>query len=317
MNERRRWSVLAAVVAVAAGAGALNAAFPRNAPSTTTSTLASPPSVGLQQAASTAWYCAGPLPVGPQSQVGSIAIANLLRHSLRGSVQVVRTSGASVTDPVEVPARSQVVVPLPRTGPSVYAAATVLLDGDGAAVEQIASGPSGTATSACADAPASTTYFPAGSTLGASNLNLALFNPSATPAVASVAVSTGSTSVAPPALQDLSVGAGQLVVLDVGHQVPQQDVIATTVTTSGGELVTGGMLVFPRHGGGVTEALTTGTATGARRWLFGPAPGGPGVHEVYAVLDPGSSPVPVVLHLGSGSATASSSLQAVVPAGGV
>jgi hypothetical protein len=116
-------------------------------------------------------------------------------------------------------------------------------------------------------------------------------------------------------MQDLSVGAGQLVVLDVGRQVPQETVIGTTVTTDGGEVVSGGMLVFPRHGGGTTEALTTGTATSASRWLFGPAPGGPGVREVFAALDPGTAAASVQLRLGYGAGSAA--LQATVPPGGV
>lgn len=313
MNERRRAAVLGAGVCVVALAAALDASFPSRVPGAPTSAPSAPASVAMGHASSTAWYCPGPLPVGDRPQSSSIAVANLSSATLTGELRLVTEGGAPLVTPISVAAHAQLVLDLRRGGEGAWAAATLLLAGSGAAVEQVVHGPHGTATSPCSDGPASTTWFPAGSTVGARNLTLSLFDPSATPAVASVTIATGSGTLSPPALQGVSVAAGQLVVLDVGRQAPQQQVIATTVTASAGELVTGGMLVFPRAGGGVTDALTAGSATTSTRWLFAPAPLGPSAREVYAVLDPGSSAATVQVRLTPGDAN----LTASVPAGGV
>ncbi len=314
MSDRRRLVVLAALVLVVAAAVLLDAAFPQRATSVVAS-QAGGAAVAMSRATSTAWYCPGPLPVGARSQASSIAVANLSGRQLRGSLRLATSAGTGSTQPVVVPAHAQLVVSLPRTGRADWAAATVLLAGGGAAVEQVVDGPRGTATSPCSTGPASTSYFPAGSTSGPRNLTLALFDPSATPAVASVTISTGSSTLSPASLQDLSIGAGQVVVVDVGRQAPQQQVIGTTVTASAGELVTGALLVFARRGGGIDEALTAGSGTAASRWWFGPAPLGPSEREIFAVLDPGGTAVLVQVLLGGGPGAGE--LRADVPAGGV
>ncbi|MHB1781360.1 MAG: hypothetical protein ACYCTE_01520, partial [Acidimicrobiales bacterium] len=44
------------------------------------------PSVATDRASSSAWYCAGPLPVGTTGEASSIAVANLGVRKVRGEV---------------------------------------------------------------------------------------------------------------------------------------------------------------------------------------------------------------------------------------
>ncbi len=313
ISERRRYLLLAGLVVVAALAAIGDTALPHSA--SQVAVAPSPPTVAVGPAASTAWYCPGPLPVGPRAEAASIAVANLGGTRLAGQLRVARTSGASSAEAVSVAPDGERILALPQTGTAGWAAVTVLLDGAGAAVEQVVRGAFGTAASPCVEAAAQTTYFPSGSTVGAADLSLALYDPTGTPAVVEVSVATGSGTVSPPALQGVSVGAGELVVVDLGRDVPEQKTVATTVTTTSGQVATGALVTVARPGGGLTEAITTGTSETGSRWWFAPAPLGPRASETFAVLDPGSSASRVALRLGSGSSA--SELVAVVPAGQV
>jgi hypothetical protein len=315
VSERRRLVLLVVIMLGALTIGLLDATVPQR-PGTASAGAAVPPLHALAATESSAWYCAGPLPVGARLDSSSLAVANLAAHPVRAELEVATTTGAAlVTRSFSVAPQSQALLPLPRSGAPRWAAATLLFEGGGAAVEELVSGPRGVASAPCSDGAAARSYFPSGSTSGPRNLTLALYDPLATPAVASVTVSTGSGTTSPPPLQDVAVGSHQMVVLDIGRQVPQQPVIATTVSTTAGELVAGALLVFPRRGGGIREALADGSPDAASCWRFAPAPLGPFEHEVFTVLDPGARSATVRLTLGSGRSSAE--LQATVPAGGV
>lgn len=274
------------------------------------------PSVATVLASSSAWYCAGPLPVGTTGEASSIAVANLGARKVRGEVVLATsTASRSSTKAVTVPPGGESVVGLRVTGPRGSAAATVVVDGSGVAVEELVHGVRGVTAAPCSDHPAASSYLAAGSTSGADNLSLAVLDPGATPAVVDVSFSTGAGTVSPPAFQGLSIGAGQLQVLDVGHFLPSRTVVATTVTATGGHVVAGALLTAV-VGRTLMSSLATGVSASSTSWLMPAGLAGGDASSVFSVLDPTGRPASVQLRLGSASGV-SAVLSASVPAHGV
>ena len=272
-----------------------------------------------RQVSSSAWYCPGPLSIGAGAPGGQIVIANLGTRVLTGELVVSGTAGTIRTESVEVAPGASARYPLPDTGPIRQAAATVLVNGGGAGVEEVAFPSPHTAgrvplVAPCSSRVSTSSYVAAGGSRDADNVNLALYDPGATPAVANVAFSTSNGPVSPPAFQGVTVGAGELVVLDVGRAIPGRAMIATTITAEGGQIVSGALLTAAR-GHGVETALIAATDAPASSWRFPPEPAGPGTAAAYAVYNPGSRPAAVTLTTtGTGGAATAT---ATVPPGGV
>lgn len=314
--ERRRVLAVSLVAAVLALAGVANADLhPRAVRHASRASADIAPSVVTKRASSTAWYCAGPLPVGTAGEASSIAVTNLGARPVSGEVVVASTvSDRPVVTRVRVPAGEESVVGLARHGARGSGAATVLVDGGGIAVEEIVHGEHGLGAAPCADHPASVAYLAAGSTLGASNLSLAVFDPGATPAVVGVTFVTSSGTVEPPAFQGLTVGAGRLQVLDVGHYVPSKPIVATVVNATGGRVVAGTAVTAVVHRA-VMASLAEGVSAASSSWLIPGGPTGTASSSTFSVLDPGPRPAKVQLQLVSPSG--GSELSASVPAHGV
>lgn len=320
--ERRRIFAVALVAIALALGGVANAALrapagarppgARGAPGTASPVASSVVSDG---ATSSAWYCAGPMPIGTPGEAASIAVTNLARRALSGEIVVSAAAGGPPsTTKLRIDPGSESVTGLTRQGPRSTSAATVLVDGSDVAVEELVHGSSGVSASPCTDHVSDVEYLAAGSTLGASNLSLSIFDPGATPAIVGVEFVTSSGIVSPPAFQGLSVDAGRLSVLDVGHYVPSKPVVATIVSATGGHVVAGASVVaVVAHA--VMSSLTTGVPTTSRTWLMAGAPTGSSSMSTFNVLDPGDHAARVSLRLGSSST--SSVLEAVVPAHGV
>lgn len=268
---------------------------------------------------STAWYCPGPLEIGAGAPGAALVLANASDRTVHGELLVAGVQAAPSSQAVSVAAGATVTYTLPSTGPARAAAATVLLDGSGVGVEEVAPPSPRTAGRAplvapCATHASGTTYLAAGGSRNADHLSLALYDPGATPAVADVSFATSAGPVAPPSFQGIGIGAGQLVVLDVSRALPGRAMIATTVQATGGELVAGGELAAAR-GHGVETALVAATPSPAPSWTFPPVPAGPGTAEAFAVYDPGARAAAVVLTTSGSGGPATAS--ATVPAGGV
>ena len=272
------------------------------------------PAVAVRSASSTAWYCPGPLPVGDLSEASSVAITDVEARPLRAQVTIAATSGRRAAETVEVHPEGESVVGLRRRGPRGSAAVTVVVDGSGAAVEELVHGSEGVSATPCSATPVSTEYFAAGSTLGANNLSLGVYDPGATPAVVNVSFVTSSGAVAPPAFQDMSVGPGQVVALDVGHYVPSEAAVATLVDSTGGRVVAGTLLTAV-VGHALMTSLVDGVGGSATRWLVPAGPAGPRTESTFSVLDPGRRGAVVHLRLGAGPSAAE--LSTSVPAHGL
>jgi hypothetical protein len=293
-REPRRVAVLVLVGAILALAGFGSGAV--RPPRGTSAVVPAAAAAGglpvvVAAAKSSAWYCPGPIPLGPGAGAGSIVLTGTAGRAVRGRVTIARSDGSSATTSVVVPAGGTTAVPVVgnATGTGAgWAAASVVLDGGGVGAEQVVVAPNGPSAVPCQVTSSSTWYFPAGSTAPGADVHISLYNPTAAPAIASLSFSTSSeltttgagqaggsvaagapaiTPVQPPDLQGISVPAGQLVVVDVGRQVQLQPEIAASVTTAAGRLVAGEWSTVIL--GGVHEAsLAQGVAQERTTWWF-------------------------------------------------
>jgi len=208
-----------------------------------------------------------------------VSIANIGASNVNALVTVSRIglSGSSATGMrsasatrLEVRARSQTVISLPRSGAPGYAAVSVETDRGGVGVAESVVGSSAVApstmgksaqltssrrksahhkaaglrvllSSPCALGAATQGYLPTGSTYRHSDVQLSLYDPNATPSVVNVSVSTGSAPTAPTAFQGVVVPGTSLTVLDIGRWVPQSVSVAVTATAVSGRVVIGAL----------------------------------------------------------------------------
>lgn len=262
---------------------------------------------------SSAWYCAGPLPVGPTKEASSIAVANLGSHRARGQLVVSAKDGRRRAAPIVVAPHAEAVYGLPRTGAHAGAAATVLVDSASVGVEEVIHGPYGPLASPCSITTGKNQYLAVGSTKGADNVALAVYDPGATPAVVSVTFATTTGGAAPPAFQGIDVAPGHVVVLDVGHEVPSRLAVAAIVHATGGRVVAGAVVrSVVDHS--LLGSLITASAWDSHRWELPAAPLGAAARQGFSVLNPTSRTARVVLHLIGSSA---GKITEVVPPGAV
>lgn len=271
---------------------------------------------------SAAWYCPGPLPVGAGAPAAAIEVVNLGRRPVRGELIVHGEHGLISTKALVIDVRASLSVPLPDTGKPTDAAATVLVDQSGVGVQEVVAARASTTSqlrrpamaSPCLQRAGSAAYLAAGDSRGGDNLDLALYDPGATPSVANVTLATTHGTVAPPSFQGVPVGAGSLVVLDVGRALPGEPVLGTTVSATGGALAMGAEVTMVR-GEGIQTALALAALRPARHWSLPATLAGSGTSESLALYNPGKQPASVTLQLyGAGGPGEAS---ATVPAGGV
>jgi hypothetical protein len=255
---------------------------------------------GQPGAVSSAWFCAGPLPVGTPGEVSSLAIVNPGGRPLGATVMIVPVTGAPTTEKISVPATGQSVVGFAAIRRTSFAAARVIITGGTAEVAEHVAGATGLEASACTDESAATQYLAAGSTQAHNNLAISLFNPGATPAVASVTFATLTGSQSPPAFQGVLVAAGHTVVLNAAHALPFKRFVSATVTASGGAIVAGALDVVGSRGAEY-DALESAVATPATHWYFAAAPAGTSAQQTFDLDNPGKRTAEVEISLGGPS----------------
>lgn len=270
------------------------------------------------RAQSTAWFCPGPLPVGLKQVSSHLMIANAATHAITGQMLVATTAQGAFASSITVPAESTLDVPLSIVGHSAFAAVSLLTSGSGIGVEEITDEPTGRVAAPCVARAGSSQYIPVGSTKGASNVTLSLYDPGATPSVANISFATTSGTVSPQALQGLPIGAGQLVVLNVAQSVAQTDVVSTLVHSTGGELVVGA-IVSATVGTVSYPSLTTAGAIGQLNWLLPALPAGGNTLNYIYVINPSAEATTATVSLSESPLSTGGEAVATlhVPAGGV
>lgn len=279
-------SVAAAVVAGVAAADALAGGAPKvTAPAPVSAVVSAP------GATSSAWYCAG-VAAAPSGTQASVLVTNSGARPLSGTIDTVPV-GSQFAAPLSfsVPAEQQVTIPL------VPGAATVLLNGGGAGVEQVLSGALGSTTAPCTAATASNWFFAQGSTAGGSGLQVALYDPLPTPAVVDVSfVSSSNGAVVPPAYQGIPIAAGTVVVENVADHVPGDPYLATEVTVLSGAVAASEVaeVAGPGQGG---LSVVGGAPAPAPRWAFADDADVPGGGNWFDILNPTNLPTTVTVSI--------------------
>jgi len=261
---QRRWLVLIAVVVVLSGV-AIAARSPGQR------ALGGPPPspgslVSAPGAESSAWYCTGQSTAAGQLAPGSVILTNTGPRTVTGTIDAVTDTGATVSTPVSVPGRQQLVpdIPTPKSGSWISEAVT--FSGGGVVVSQTLQGSSGWAEAPCQSSTSQQWYFPSGVTTGSNALFVSLFNPTSTPDVVDLSFTTSTGVVHPINFQGIVLESGQTQVESIAPFVQDQASVATTVSTRTGRLVASELQLLTGNGSGL--AIVPGTPQVEREWAI-------------------------------------------------
>jgi hypothetical protein len=222
--------------------------------------------VGAPDAESSAWYCTGQSTAAGQLAPGSVILTNTGTRTVRGTIDGVTDTGATVATAVAVPARRQLVADIPTPKSGTWISDAVTLSGGGVAVSQTLQGSSGWAEAPCQSSTSQQWYFPSGVTTGSNALFVSLFNPTSTPDVVDLSFTTSKGVVHPINFQGIVLQAGQMQVESVAPFVQDQGSVATTVSTRTGRLVASELQVLTGNGSGL--AIVPGTPRVEREWTI-------------------------------------------------
>lgn len=263
---------------------------------------------GQPGAVSSAWFCAGPLPVGTPGEASSLSVVNPGSRPLGATVTIVPVSGAATTETISVPAAGESVIGFAAMRRMSFVAARVIVEGGAAEVVERVAGTTGLEASACAEESVATQYLAAGSTQAHNNLAIALYDPGATPAVASISFATPTGPQSPPAFQGVLVAAGHTVVLYAARALPFKRFVSATVASSGGTIVAGALDIVGSRGAAY-DALESAVPTPATQWYFAAAPAGTSAQQTFDLENPGKRTAEVEISLGGSSGVGKIALQ--------
>lgn len=325
-SSPRRLGLLAGLAVVLAGISVADAVVSsparRAAPPSPASAL-----IADAAASSSVWYCGGPA-AAPQGSQAAVLLTNSGTKPVSATLRTITPSGNATTESFLVPPATQLNLPVP------LASVEVLLGGGTVgAMEEIA-GPLGSSVAPCSSATSSSWYFGHGTTASGAALQIALWNPLPTPAVADLTFVTtsGSSSgeVVPPAYQGVPLAAGAVVVENVADHVPGNGSLAAIVQALSGSVVA---TEVQEYGGTPNSGLSVvdGASSLENQWSYASnidAPNGP----VFDVVNPSNQAVsvsvsislvqgraaPLVMQIpAQSSATLAASNQTRIPTGAV
>jgi Family of unknown function (DUF5719) len=298
---QRRWLVLAVIVAVLVGVAIAARPPGKSAPGGPPVAPAS--LVSAPGAESSAWYCTGQSTAAGQLAPGSVVLSNTGTHSVKGTIDAVTDTGATVATPVAVPALGQLVADVPTPKSGTWISEAVTLSGGGVAVSQTLQGSSGWAVAPCQSSTSQQWYFPSGVTTGSNALFVSLFNPTSTPDVVDLSFTTPKGVVHPINFQGIVLESGQTQVESIAPFVQDQGSIATTVSTRTGRLVASELQLLTGNGSGL--AIVPGTPQVERKWVIPQAAEVANGSSSIDVFNPDPSAEEVTIRpvLGSGALT--------------
>jgi hypothetical protein len=252
------------------------------------------PTASKPGSVSSTWYCAAGSATGIASGEGAgiaeqvVIIANDSDADATGSLTVIPESGQRSSVSLKILARSRQLVRVSDVAKSAWASALVEVTGGEVVVSHELAGPSGKTVGACASAPGSDWYFPAGTTRAGSRNLLALFNPFPGEATVDLTFDTDDGTRTPQQFQGLVIPGSRVVVVDVGAVVTLRKHVATTVSTRTGRLIAEQVQTTDGRDGtdsGLTSVL--GGTTPAAIWVFADgSPAGSAVGETISVFNP-------------------------------
>ncbi len=260
----RRFLAVAGVLVVIGAAGVTDALVSRGPVPGSNVQPAIAYAVSSGAAESSAWTCPGASGrSGPDP--ARVVMTNASGHALDATITAVSSGGERKSAPLSIPAGGQVAVVPATMVQGAWVGATVLIDGGGASVFDVAGSASAYSVAPCASTPSTNWYFAGGSTSGGRSLDLALMDPGDTSAVVDLSFSTGAGTTSPSSLQGIMVPAGALRVIDLGRHLRGKRIIATSVTALSGTIVA---TETERSGpsGSVGMAMWLGATAPATSW---------------------------------------------------
>jgi hypothetical protein len=206
------------------------------------------PAASPPDALTSTWYCPANTSASGGNADGSVVVFNPTSRRLRGAIDVVGGDGNRASHSIVVPPRDRITVGLSQVLRAAYVAAMVRLDGGGAVVEHVTTGPVGDAVGACASSASTRWYVPEGATTRSAQLIYAVFNPFPDDAIVDMSFATEQGRVAPAAFQGIVVPPNSLVPLDVGTHVRRRAHVSASIHARRGRIVVEAMQVHNGDG---------------------------------------------------------------------
>lgn len=289
------------------------------------------PVVSPSGTAATVWNCAGPLEATPAKRP-AVLLENPSGRPASVRLLIAATAVGGGRPEQRLPGRSASAVVAPRSSvryllPAVAAphkagapvrrgvvveeaVSVTALHAPVTATEQLPTA-SGTLSSPCSPGSAAGGYEAAGVTTGSSTVELALYDPTAAPAVVDVTVGTGNGPVQPAPYQGISLSPGALFVIHLGRFVPLRPEVAVSAHATVGRFTLGVLssvdarFVTSRVGPGHSYLETGGTLLSGvgrplRRFVMPYGVFGASDAEAVRLFDPGNRPAEVTLAGSSG-----------------
>ncbi len=300
-DERRpaRALVLTTVAVAVLGIGILSAvatvpASPAAAPHAGVS------SISVAAAHTSSAFCAAP--TGPTA-----GTTDYLTNTGAAAVPTTMTTvedggGQPATQTFAVPAGATLAVN-PELGlPPGSHATAFTFGGGGVAVSQAVWGSFGWGMAPCATTVSDQWLFPSGSTAGGDNLDVALFNPTASAAMVDISFLTPGGPLTPQPYQGVVVGPGQLVDEGLGAYAQDLPQVATVVSVVSGALVADELAQWPTAPP-TGLSLQLGATGPSTEWRFGATTTTSGGTVGFDVANPSPNPVSVTFSATLPSAT--------------
>jgi hypothetical protein len=289
-GPERRWPVLVVVAAVIVGAaiglGTRGSSSP--APAKPAALVSAP------DAESSAWYCTGQTSSAGGAP-GFLVLTNATTRAVHAQITTVTDTGAKVDTAVSVPAQTALAPSLPVPSSGSWTADTVTLDGGGVSVSQAAHGPAGWSVSPCQSSTSANWYFASGSTAGSNALYVSLLNPTSSPVVVDLAFMTPTGAVKPVNYQGVVIEPGATLAEDVASEVQNASQVSTLVAARTGRVVATEVQAFVGTSAGLS--IVPGLSQPQNHWAIPLAEESSGGNAEIDVLNPGTAPEKVTVHL--------------------
>lgn len=253
--------------------------------------------VATSGAPSSTWYCAAGTATAASDAFAeqSVVVSNTGETDATGFVTAYSDAGVQASRAITVKAHGTTSVRSSEVLKAPWVATVVEVAGGGIAVSQELRGTAGRTIDDCASSPASTWWFPSGTTRAGARLQLALFNPFPGEATVDVQFDTEDGSRAPQQLQGMVVRGGHLTVVDVSALVTLRERVSTTVSVRAGRIVAEELQSTDgRNGSEIGLSAWSGATVAAPVWSFPVStPATMSAREVVAVTNPGDADVDV------------------------
>ncbi len=297
MSGARRVATLAVLVAVLVAGGMADRIGRPATEGSADDVETQVPYAAPAAAGSSAWFCAGGTAAPGSPGDATVVVANTTGERLDGTATVVPVDAAARSVPITVDARDRTAVRLGDVASAPWASAVVELDGGGAVVELVASGPLGESITPCASSASATWYFAEGATSKDASLTLAVLNPFPDDAVVDFLFSTEEGQFTPPRLTGVTVAGRSMAAIPVGELVERREAVATIVRARTGRLAVGRLQTWDGSAGrrGVTIAM--GAAAAGSVWYFPEGLVAEGLAERFQLFNPTADEAEVELSL--------------------